>query len=149
MNMKIIVPEGKLERAEFVPMKRCNEQYRKVACKGEPMKCYKRVVERAHWWSKPVSKMEIETVPNKFYEDDVYAPSRITEEIHKHLYDFNFLSNTLHLVEKDGVWYEKAQVYLRADGYGYYNWFDTDEEAIEFFDSLKEKGLTIEINIKR
>jgi hypothetical protein len=152
MKNKLKISEGDIICAVFRPMAKNCQQPWKIASKGEPVKIYETVTKKPHWWSKPITETILVDSTDKVYEDDMYSfekPKDFDRYKYRYLYPRTYLHDDAHLIEKDGVWYKMAIICFKTnsiDGHSnFYNYFDSDEEALEYFKQFEDLGLAVEL----
>lgn len=152
MKNKLKISECDVIYAVFRPMAKTSQQPWKIASKGEPVKIYENVTKKPHWWSKPVTETILVDSTDSVYEDDMYSfedPEYFDKYKYSCLYSKTNLHDNSHWIEKDGVWYQMATIYFKTntiDGHSnFYNYFDSDEEALEYFKQFEDLGLAVEL----
>ncbi len=144
---KIRFRDGGLEKAELTSLKKSNDTYILFAKKGEPKKYYETIEVREKWWRKPVKKHVIKTSDTEVYDDDMLVCDHVYDDtILGFLDKRQMLRDIWHKVEIDNVWYNMAYVRVYDHtGDSFVKYFDNNEDAIEFFENLKQQGLVNEL----
>ena len=145
------IPEGQLIKAEFFPMKKLmpEEQFVKIASKGEPVKYYEWEIKRPKWWKKTVSERVVKESSTEQYSENMYVlPTDINFKWEPHnLHSESKIRNIYHYIEVNGEWYKAPYIYYQVKTVGgtngYYLYFSDDKEAFDNFEMFEELGLPI------